>query len=801
MSDIYNIPMPSSEIEEKPSEIIPKKDQKNLHKIRQIIHKNKEVRSQSAPLEEANNDDDAEFLSSYNYYIYYHSKKDIDPHLPKPTYVPKPDLGDIKESKAKDEEDQPKFNNDRQLETINQMMNNLNLDKAIDFNKLLNDDFQNDINSNSKFGINNNELNNNSGFSKLLNNDKNMNNLPQKNKSSLLGDDNFILNNFVNNDNINNINTNNKANLNLNSENNINNIESNLPFNSNNVNNRLNSGIGLNMFDMYNNKDNLINSSSNSNNINLNSNSLHSGNNNNIIINNKNSNNNNNNDFLNMMLFQNIQKEQTNPNFNINYFSQQINNNNILLNNFNNNPSQQQQQPGNTEPNFNIPYQNNPNNYQNDQNNFQNVPNNYFSFNPNQKNYPIFSKNNQKRKHQNNNNNNNLNNYYNRGPNYSNINPKFFPPKNPRQNNTLKNIAGLSDFANSQKRDLTDIKHLEELIQNAIRLNANIANNKSNEISNYQMNDMIMVNKYKNDILSLSKDVTGNYAVQKVLNNKNIPEVNFIIESLKNNIYELTLNLYGCRCVQELISILNVENMNIITSELKPFYEKCILDKNGNHVIQKLIEKVSEEDLNEIYLVAVNNIIFFSKHQYGCRVIQRLFKYCNKDQIKFMLNNLFININDLIQDQYGNYVIQFILENQAINCEELYPIFYSLRGNIYQYSFHKFASNVVERCITFGNEIQKKEIINEVVELVKKDEELIINMVRDRFANYVVQKIIEFSDNDIQQMLIRIIMSRQNKIKNEGFSKHVLNYIEKLNAGNSKGNKIKNNNNIYKQFN
>ena len=74
-------------------------------------------------------------------------------------------------------------------------------------------------------------------------------------------------------------------------------------------------------------------------------------------------------------------------------------------------------------------------------------------------------------------------------------------------------------------------------------------------------------------------------------------------------------------------------------------------------------------------------------------------------------------------------------------------------------------------------------------------------MVRDRFANYVVQKIIEFSDNDIQQLLIRIIMSRQNKIKNEGFSKHVLNYIEKLNAGNFKGNKIKNNNNIYKQFN
>ena len=93
------------------------------------------------------------------------------------------------------------------------------------------------------------------------------------------------------------------------------------------------------------------------------------------------------------------------------------------------------------------------------------------------------------------------------------------------------------------------------------------------------MNDIIAVNKYKNEILNLSKDVTGNYAIQKLLNNKKIPEVNFIIESLKDNIYELTLNLYGCRCVQELISILDVENMDIITSELKPFYEKCIQDK------------------------------------------------------------------------------------------------------------------------------------------------------------------------------------------------------------------------------
>jgi hypothetical protein len=176
-------------------------------------------------------------------------------------------------------------------------------------------------------------------------------------------------------------------------------------------------------------------------------------------------------------------------------------------------------------------------------------------------------------------------------------------------------------------------------------------------------------------------------------------------------------------------------------------------------------------------------------------VIQRLFKYCNEEQIKNMLTELFNDINDLIQDQYGNYVIQFILENQSIKNEKLSPIYESLKGNVFKYSFHKFASNVLERCLTYGDEKQRKVLIDEIIELDKKNPDFIINMVKDRFANYVIQKMIEFSDNNNQQKLIKIIMSKQDKIKNDGFSKYVLSYIEKINGGNIKGNKSKNGNN------
>ena len=112
-------------------------------------------------------------------------------------------------------------------------------------------------------------------------------------------------------------------------------------------------------------------------------------------------------------------------------------------------------------------------------------------------------------------------------------------------------------------------------------------------------------------------------------------------------------------------------------------------------------------------------------------------------------------------------------------------------ASLFKYSFHKYASNVVERCLTFGNEKQVKEIISEIIELDQNNPEYIISMVKDRFANYVIQKMIEHSDNYDKQLLIKIILNKQGKIKNDGFSRHVLNYIEKVIGRNINNNKYK----------
>ena len=136
------------------------------------------------------------------------------------------------------------------------------------------------------------------------------------------------------------------------------------------------------------------------------------------------------------------------------------------------------------------------------------------------------------------------------------------------------------------------------------------------------------------------------------------------------------------------------------------------------------------------------------------------------------------SIVDLCQDQYGNYVIQHLLEKRGgEHCQEVYD---ALKTRIYDMSIHKFASNVIERCLHFGTKDQKDDLINEIVSKDDNVHDSLITLVKDKFGNYVVQKMIEYAPEEQKQKIIEhIVNNAELKKKKENFAKHVISYIEK----------------------
>lgn len=286
-------------------------------------------------------------------------------------------------------------------------------------------------------------------------------------------------------------------------------------------------------------------------------------------------------------------------------------------------------------------------------------------------------------------------------------------------------------------------------------------------------------NEIDPSVYQLMVDVFGNYVIQKLLETTKNAEIrNKIMEHIKGNVITLTKSQYGCRIIQKALSNLSLDHKMIIANELKETnITECINDQNGNHVIQKAIENIPISNILFIVDQLKGQTSKYATHSYGCRVIQRLLEFGDDTTRENILTELKGHFSELIKNEFGNYVIQYILkstnENSNILEDSKMHIISLVQENILDFSCHKYASNVVEQIFVLGTEEQKKTMyelvlpknVKDATEL--KEDELIYLMMKDQYANYVIQKMVKLSVDGTknQKLLVLSIRSYLDKLK------------------------------------
>ncbi|CCE65846.1 hypothetical protein TPHA_0N00650 [Tetrapisispora phaffii CBS 4417] len=299
----------------------------------------------------------------------------------------------------------------------------------------------------------------------------------------------------------------------------------------------------------------------------------------------------------------------------------------------------------------------------------------------------------------------------------------------------------------------------------------------------------IIFNKIRDHILELSDDVFGNYVIQKFFEFGSETQRKVLVENFRGKMIKLSMQMYACRVIQRALEFIEPDQKIELVLELKDCVLPMIKDQNGNHVIQKAIEHIPISEISFILQSLTGQIYHLSTHAYGCRVIQRLLEFGSKENQTAILEELFDFIPYLIQDQYGNYVIQYLLQQKEEDLEQenfsprikkaKQEIINIVSENVVDFSKHKFASNVVEKTILYGNKEQRKTILSQILPHDLKhasslnDDDPMILMMRDQFANYVVQKLVGVTEGEEKKLIVVAIRS----------------YLEKLNSSNSLGNR------------
>ena len=594
-----------------------------------------------------------------------------------------------------------------------------------------------------------------------------------RNDNSLIKNEMIFTNSYYNNNNRNDNkidNINNPTDLNMNMPTRIN---SNL---NNNLNDYISANMGSNMganikYFINNNYINKFNKISN-NNIKNNPNNLY------INVNNNNPNNINVNKSINNINNNNIINNRITKDL---YYNNNINNNsdnfsfNLYRNNFNsflqNKIGQNLPNVAYLLPNYNIDHysKNNINNY--DNNNINKHVNNTID-NVNK----VSSKNFQNIRNKNNinssiNNIGNMNNIQNinyiNNINYLNDMNSFnnmFNIDNPNNNNLHKkksNSIKDNKYTNMSLLEITNKLDMIAKKQPGCRFLENLI--KTNENSFEIINKIFYPKLYWVKLYELSNDLFGNYFIQTIIPELDDNNLISFTNLINSNLLKLCLNPHGTRVVQVLIE--NIKNKNnllvLFTNCLSKIMGKLIYDLNGSFVLMHFAKEIKDNEL--IYNFLNSNIIEISMNTYSCSALQKFIDIGTIKQKNRLLNNIVNNANNLIGNQCGLYVLQFVMDKKNYQIND--RILEKFIINIIQLSKRKYSSNVIEKCLETCSPEMVKKLIN-----IFNNETIIRDLIKDIFGNYVIQKLLSICQDDkTKNHILTIISSEFNSLSNLPF--------------------------------
>ncbi|XP_006091780.1 pumilio homolog 2 isoform X9 [Myotis lucifugus] len=365
---------------------------------------------------------------------------------------------------------------------------------------------------------------------------------------------------------------------------------------------------------------------------------------------------------------------------------------------------------------------------------------------------------------------------------------QLFPPPRLRYNRSDIMPSGrsrlLEDFRNNrfpnlQLRDL--IGHIVEFSQD--QHGSRFIQQKLERATPAER--QMVFNEILQAAYQLMTDVFGNYVIQKFFEFGSLDQKLALATRIRGHVLPLALQMYGCRVIQKALESISSDQQVIseMVKELDGHVLKCVKDQNGNHVVQKCIECVQPQSLQFIIDAFKGQVFVLSTHPYGCRVIQRILEHCTAEQTLPILEELHQHTEQLVQDQYGNYVIQHVLEHGRP--EDKSKIVSEIRGKVLALSQHKFASNVVEKCVTHASRAERALLIDEVCCQNDGPHSALYTMMKDQYANYVIQKMIDMAEPAQRKIIMHKIRPHITTLRKYTYGKHILAKLEKYYLKNS----------------
>ncbi|XP_062213547.1 uncharacterized protein LOC133914461 [Phragmites australis] len=262
----------------------------------------------------------------------------------------------------------------------------------------------------------------------------------------------------------------------------------------------------------------------------------------------------------------------------------------------------------------------------------------------------------------------------------------------------------------------------------------------------------------------------ANYLVQKMLDVCDEDQRMRIITVLTEDpvrLLKISLNTHGTRAVQKLIETVRSRKEIVhIISALQPGFMHLVNDLNGNHVIQKCLTNFGAEENMFIFEAAATHCREMAMHRHGCCVLQRCISIARGGYQAKLVVEVCAHGFELAQDPFGNYVVQYVLEQKIPSANA--HLASQFEGRYVYLSKQKVSSNVVEKCLKFFSDDEKSVIVRELIGGSHFEQ-----LLQDPYANYVIYTALLNTRGHLNNTLIDAIRPHEEALRTSPCCKRI----------------------------
>lgn len=211
-----------------------------------------------------------------------------------------------------------------------------------------------------------------------------------------------------------------------------------------------------------------------------------------------------------------------------------------------------------------------------------------------------------------------------------------------------------------------------------------------------------------------------------------------LVHQVREAVMPLALSKYGTRIVQKAIEVASQKDLATIVDALEHHIEELLESPHGNYVVQKIVEVLPSAQLTFVVERLQGQGVSLAQHRFGCRVLERLIEHCDKQQLGRLVDEIVDKSAELVVHNFGNFVIQHMLQYHATTHE---AIFQKICEDLLVLVHHSNGSWVVEKAVEFCDEEIRNAVITTLINAPN-----LTQIACHRNGSHVLEKLAEMTD-------------------------------------------------------